>query len=209
MAIDKDTYLVNTERLGIRKLSKKFWKEVSEVTALTDLRLYACHNLPTFLHKIRELDQLELLAFSSVEFGERVEDLIIPDGVRELKIASVTCDNWHQFPTSPAVTSLKIKRMSIDDTVAVIPKFAGLETLHVRAYGDDELDQLTAVLAGLVRLQNITLQLDEATEVAIERLMDTLSPHDAILTLQYQGSVADDTIKWSASGHGVKLQFEA
>ena len=208
MAIDKDAYLVNTERLRIRKLSKKFWKEVSEVTALTDLRLYSCDNLPEFLHKIRELDQLELLAFSSVEFGERVEDLIIPDGVREIEISSVTCEDWNQFPTSPAVKSLKIKRMTIDDTIALIPKFVGLEIISVRAFEDEELEQLTVVLAGLGKLQNITLQLDGATEEAIERLMASLSYREAILTLQYQGPVADDAIKWCAAENGVKLQFE-
>jgi len=195
MAIDKDTHLVNTERLRVKKLSAKFWEEVEAVERLTDLLLISVEDVSPYLEKIRSLKFLERLKIAQIDLDERISNLVLPTSLTQLDISSVSCADWTALPDAPHVKTFVHKRMDMRELCVIYPKLPGVELVQLAPDDDDELNVAFDVIKGLENVKQVELDILDASREALLPVFKHAFDRQMKLELAYSGDLEQDELK--------------
>lgn len=209
MQIDKDVHLVNTERMRLKKLSAKFWKEVESVEKLTDLLLISVDDVSPYLEKIQHLQYLEKLKLAQVELDDRISKMVLPSTLVELHLSSIICADWSKMPAVPQVRDFVHKRMPLDSLLHIYPKLTGVNLIKLNTNGDDELDSVHKALPEITGMEVLELEVFDGSEDKLVAMFEYICGREIKMILSYSGDMNEEKMMTLISAYSSCVSISA
>jgi hypothetical protein len=172
MPIEKSAHFVNTERLRLKKMTPKLWKELASLEELVTLYFCSIEGIDDYLGRLTDLTRLEEIGFISVIVGEKISEISIPDSCKTLYVKNFESEYLRDFPELGGITTAKF-RQDDKDVATILPKLPRLQNLEIgETYDESSLVDLLQVLNGLTHLQKLKISRDSLQEATIRGYFD-------------------------------------
>lgn len=168
MPIEKTAHFVNTDRLRLKSMTAKLWKELLSLEELTTLYLARIEGIDDYLARLSDLSHLEEIGFISIHISEKISDLSIPSSCKTIYVKNIESNHLSRWPTLTSIHTAKFNQDD-KDVAMILQRLPNLQNLEIgNTYDEEGLSGLLDSIKGLEALQKLSIARNSLQEETIK-----------------------------------------